>query len=327
MLITGLGFFIKPRLYVLEDGIEIADGVKLFEKKTKNIDISYMSDGFFAIKLNDNTMLDICDESEIMLDKFNKSLIHSNYAKIVYFLFMCIFNKKNELHLDLYDICGDESINVMQYDEIWKKGGMTRNGSGHLSFNFLCLMSPYCGQPEYKISIEKKLLLEYFEEFSKILDNILADDNLLQTLLLFVNAMQNMKNCHFDTSVVLFWTSIEKIIDEVWEKMIDTSNYNSELKNKIKKSIEYTVSVKINELFLNGKLDFDLVKELENARKIRNKIIHGQYNLFFTEGTINGTFQNVFEKCNILNKAALHLIENVYNLNLDIEFMLNTQSY
>ena len=47
---TSLGFYVKPRLYVLENGNIINDGKQLLEKKSKNVDLYYMSDGFFVVK-------------------------------------------------------------------------------------------------------------------------------------------------------------------------------------------------------------------------------------------------------------------------------------
>ena len=132
---------------------------------------------------------------------------------------------------------------------------------------------------------------------------------------------------HFDIGIVLLWTSIEKIIDELWEKMLDDSDYNNTLREQTKSSSEFTANIKINELFLGKIIHLELVKKLNKARKVRNKIIHGNYSLFLYQGDINGTFTNISEKCRTVNMAASELINYVYNLNLVTPFNINTQIY
>lgn len=320
--ITGLGFYLNPRVCVFENNVKINEGIKLFEKEINNIEICYMSDGFFVINLESE--LEYNDDSESQLNKFNNSSIYSNYANVLYFLFAVIFYKKLDRGLNIYDIVGDESIKVIKEDGIWKKHGITCNNIGRISFNSNCLISRFDDAFEHKVELRD--LQKCFDEFACMLDKI-SEKNLFQTLLLYVNAIQNMKVCRFDTSIILFWTSIEKTIDEVWDKMIGLSDYNNDLKSKIKKSIEYTVSVKINELFLTGILPLELVKKLNNSRKIRNKIIHGQYNLFSIEGEINGAFQEIYFIWDDVRKAATELIIYIYDLNLEIDILPNIQVY
>ena len=323
---TGLGFYVKPRLYVLENGNIIDDGQPLLEKKTKNVDLYYMSDGFFVIKLNRNVIEVASSFDEIMANKLNNSLFYSNYANVIYYLFVNIFNNKNSRFcLDIYDVVGDESIIVSLQNGIWSKNMSNGEVSGRISFNSNCFMP--LNSLSYKINVEKKLLGDCFNALSNMLDNILDNEYLLQTLLLYVNAMLNIKIGHFDIGIVLLWTAVEKVIDELWEKLLDDSNYNSILKEKIKKSSEFSVKIKINELFLSKKIDLELVKKLDEARKIRNKIIHGTYSLFLDDGDINGTFTNISEKCSAVNIAAAELINYVYDLNLYTPFSIDTQMY
>lgn len=325
---TSLGFYVKPRLYILENGNVIDNGMQILEKKSKNIDLYYMSDGFFVVKLNNNIIRKEGSIDEIMMNKLNNSLIYTNYANVIYYLFVMTFNRKNlGFHLEIYDIVGDESIIVSLQNDVWSKNGTKGDTSGRLSFNSNCFFPLNTSPFVNKINIEKNIFEKCLNELSNILDNVLEDERVLQTLLLYVNAMINIKTGHFDIGIVLLWTSIENIIDELWEKMLEDSDYNNDLKNKIKKSSEYTVSIKINELFLGKILDLELVKKLDKARKIRNKIIHGQYSLFLNQGDINGTFTNISTKCNIVNMAAAELINHIYDLDLYTSFSIDTQMY
>ncbi len=325
---TSLGFYVKPRLYVLENGNIINDGKQLLEKKSKNVDLYYMSDGFFVVKLNNNIIREPDCLDAIMMNKLDNSLIYTNYANVIYYLFVMVFNGRNlKSRLDIYDIVGDESIIVSLQNGIWSKNGMKGDVDGSMSFNSTCFMPLNASPFVNKINIEKNILEECFNDLSNILDNILNDEHLLQTLLLYVNAMFNIKTGHFDIGIVLLWTSIEKIIDELWEKLLDDSDYNNMLKEKTKRSSEFTVNIKINELFLGKIIHLELVKKLDKARKVRNKIIHGNYSLFLYQGDINGTFTNISEKCNIVNIAAAELINYVYNLNLLTTFSIDTQMY
>lgn len=325
---TSLGFYVKPRLYVLENGNIINDGKQLFEKKSKNVDLYYMSDGFFVVKLNNNNIREEDCLDSIMMNKLDSSLIYTNYADVIYYLFVMIFNNKNlESHLDIYDIVGDESIVVSMQNGIWCKNSMKGDGDGSVSFNSTCFMPLNALSYVNKIYIEKNILEECLDDLCNIFDNILCNEQLLQTLLLYVNAMLNIKTGHFDIGIVLLWTSIEKIIDELWEKMLDDSDYNNTLREQTKGSSEFTANIKINELFLGKIIHLELVKKLNKARKVRNKIIHGNYSLFLYQGDINGTFTNISEKCRTVNMAASELINYVYNLNLVTPFNINTQIY
>lgn len=318
----------KPRLYVLDNGNVIEDGIQILEKKNKNVEIYYMSDGFFVIKLNNNIIRNASSIDEIMINKLNNSLIYTNYANVIYYLFVTIFNRKNsKKYLDIYDIVGDESIIVSFENGLWRKISIQGDASGKVSFNSNCFSNLNKLSFTNEITIERKELEECMNELSNMLDNILNDENMLQTLLLYANAMINIKNGHFDVGIVLLWTAIEKIIDEQWNNMLNSLDYNYDMKDKMKRSIEYTASIKINELFMSKIINFDLVKKLDKARKIRNKIIHGQYCLFSNQGDINGLFSNISENCRIVNLAAIELINYIYNLDLITQFSIDTQIY
>ena len=132
------------------------------------------------------------------------------------------FNRKNlGFHLEIYDIVGDESIIVSLQNDVWSKNGTKGDTSGRLSFNSNCFFPLNTSPFVNKINIEKNIFEKCLNELSNILDNVLEDERVLQTLLLYVNAMINIKTGHFDIGIVLLWTSIENIIDELWEKMLE----------------------------------------------------------------------------------------------------------
>ncbi|CAM3007616.1 hypothetical protein [Vibrio neptunius] len=86
---------------------------------------------------------------------------------------------------------------------------------------------------------------------------------------------------NYDTSIVLAWFCIERLLSKKWvEYLISFNQIGEESKRvnseRLKKLTDrdYTISIIINMLELGGVLPFALYKKLEKIRVARNKIAH-----------------------------------------------------
>ena len=117
--------------------------------------------------------------------------------------------------------------------------------------------------------------LDIFNDmYNVFFKKIISDDEAIE----FISALSkslsehNLKN--YNISLVLSWFLIEAHISELWKIFI--SGCNSERRKKLT-GRDYSVSVQIEMLELNKRIDTDQYKRLDFLRKIRNKIIHDNY--------------------------------------------------
>lgn len=84
------------------------------------------------------------------------------------------------------------------------------------------------------------------------------------------------RNMDYANSMVNFWVGVEQIVNSLWDtKIVNADNgLVSGRKNYLKNCINWTVSNKIETLFLAGHITEDLYTWLTKARKSRNTIMH-----------------------------------------------------
>lgn len=140
----------------------------------------------------------------------------------------------------------------------------------------------------YRISRKKPLPrrvieIEVVEHSFNLFDNILAaqDSGLIQIIeAAFLSAcrMQEKRN---GEAITLAWGACEQLISQLWKEMIEPSVTHSKSTKKLTKNRrdkltgrDYTASVIIEMLELNGRISSDIYKLLEDARKARNKWTH-----------------------------------------------------
>ena len=95
---------------------------------------------------------------------------------------------------------------------------------------------------------------------------------------------------NWNSALVLSWTFIEMLIEELWKKeMIE--NVNTEEIGKKKRLKRYTSAIKIEVLYTKSIIDIDAYVKLNQLRKLRNDFIHE--GKFITESDTNIFFEIV----------------------------------
>ena len=127
------------------------------------------------------------------------------------------------------------------------------------------------------------LELEVVEESFKILNEILVrnESSVVQLVeAAYISACRS-RDKRFGESVVVGWTVCEQLISLLWKTMIDPVDAQTTSATRLSKqrrskllSRDYTASVMVEMLEVNGRIDNKLYELLETARKARNKWAH-----------------------------------------------------
>jgi hypothetical protein len=138
----------------------------------------------------------------------------------------------------------------------------------------------------YSIDLKKPyrrraVKVEVIERSLEMLDEILCkkDPRLVQLIHAYYVAAIRGRDTYRGEALVLAWSVCEQLLSVLWETMIEefksaaSSRMNKDRRKKLD-GRDYTASVVIEILELNGKLDQELYSHLETARQARNRWAH-----------------------------------------------------
>lgn len=122
----------------------------------------------------------------------------------------------------------------------------------------------------------KKAVIEYSLE---LLDNILSfqDPALIQLIELAYMAACRSIEKRFGEAMVLAWAVCEQLLSSAWDQLQEDNRTDGRMPSTRKQKLtgrDYTASVIVEVLELNGRLDHKLYQLLEGARKARNNWVH-----------------------------------------------------
>lgn len=323
---TALGFFCKSKFEIA--GNDNENNI-IYTKKLEEISIYIRADSLFVIELP--IKKEIKEFSKQMLEKINMHTYYIQYANVIYLLFKNSYDKiikKKQLKVSpiiLYEIVGDESIVVGKKGNSWEINSMSGDAYGKVSYNSSCWFP--VGYNKLKLpKIEKEILAEIVNDFDKNLDKVIGNKSALQIILLLQKNYVAMTNEQYDVSIILSWTVIERIINNMFDDLLDNTVTKSR-KKYISEIKEYTASVKTNELLINGRISNELANKIDDVRKNRNKIMHGDYNMFETSGRISGQYMKIMPIVLKGITVAIECIELYYDIKLNIDNPINSQLY
>lgn len=325
---TGIGFFTKPKFNITD--ISKTGNDIIYTKEYTDIKLYIRRDSLFIIELKDN--LENRNEEEIFIKKINNHLLYTQYANIIYFLFKNSYDKvikKENLTLSqlvLYEIVGDESIIVQKDEKTWNINSMSGDAYGKISYNSSC----WFPTDKHCVGISqlpKEIFDKIIKDFEKSIDIILDNKDAMQIILLLQKSYITMINEQVDISILMSWTVIERLINIMWEDLLNEKIHSNKRKKTILDIKEYTAGIKTNELLINNKIDNTFANEIDDARKVRNKIMHGNYNMFNKKEKINSIYQIIIPLVLKEINLACKYIELYYNLKIEIETSINSQIY
>lgn len=324
---TALGFFCKPKFR-----IEGNDNEKqiIYTKRFGELKIYIRADGLFIIELSNGK--EIIDHSQQLLKKLNMYIYYMQYANVIYLLFKNSYEKvikKKKLKtpcINLYEIVGDDSITVRKKGETWEMSCMSGDIYGRVSYNAACWYQNRDNVLVRFTEIDKESLNEIIEDFNESLDKVIEDKDALQIMLLLQKSYIALMNVQCDISILMSWTVIERIINNMFDDILENT-VTKRRKKYIEGIKEYTASVKTNELLINGRISDELADKTDEARKNRNKIMHGEYNMFDINGKINGQYTKIMPLVLKGIEIACEYIKLYYGLEIEIENQTNIQIY
>jgi hypothetical protein len=124
--------------------------------------------------------------------------------------------------------------------------------------------------------------LDVVEHSLSLLDAILTKKDAALVQLVEASYMSACRSCErrFGEALVLAWGVCEQLVSHEWSKLIDAADHssgairmNKERKTKLT-GRDYTASVMTEVLELSGRIDHELYRLLEVARKARNRWAH-----------------------------------------------------
>ena len=127
--------------------------------------------------------------------------------------------------------------------------------------------------PRRAIEIEVvKLSLE-------LLDQMLQRDDpgLLQLIDSLYGAARSYAERRAGEAASVAWTVCEQLLSEAWTLLLNDTKSQGRMPGKRRNKLEgldYTASIKVEMLEINGRIDYDLYGQLEVARRARNQWVH-----------------------------------------------------
>jgi hypothetical protein len=127
------------------------------------------------------------------------------------------------------------------------------------------------------------LELDVVEHSLSMLDTILSngDATLVQLIEAAYMAACRMREKRFGEAVILAWGVCEQLISSAWNKLLEDTKSGEQPSGRMPKDRrekltgrDYTASVMVEMLEINGRIDRDLYRLLEVARKARNNWAH-----------------------------------------------------
>ncbi len=138
------------------------------------------------------------------------------------------------------------------------------------------------GIPRAQPLPRRTLELEVVEHSLDSLDRILAENDLvlLQLVKSAYMAACRQRDKRFGEAVVLAWAVLEQLLSLAWRQVLDEVNASSS-EGRIPKvrrdkltGRDYTASMIVESLELHGRIDHEMYRLLEIARKARNNWVH-----------------------------------------------------
>ena len=122
--------------------------------------------------------------------------------------------------------------------------------------------------------------VEVVEHSLESLSQILRKDDttLLQLIDSLYGAAQSYVERRAGEAVVVAWTVCEQLLSEAWFSLLNDTKSQRRMTGRRRKKLEgldYTASVKIETLEIQGRIDYELYGRLEEARRARNGWVHG----------------------------------------------------
>lgn len=127
------------------------------------------------------------------------------------------------------------------------------------------------------------LEFEVVEHSLDTLDSILStgDVILVQMVEAAYMAACRRRDKRFGEAVILAWGVCEQLISSAWNKLLEDTKTSGSGADRMPKERrdkltgrDFTASVMVEMLEINGRIDHDLYRLLETARKVRNKWAH-----------------------------------------------------
>ncbi|MGV3589412.1 MAG: hypothetical protein ACO1OF_20565 [Adhaeribacter sp.] len=163
-------------------------------------------------------------------------------------------------------------------------------------------------------TIQSKEIEESFKKGKMIFDKL---KNLSPNLLL--DGTSNYVRHQWSESLIFLWTSIEQIIDLIWEKEIinvDIEGIVEGRKDFLKDYRTWTSSARIELLFQKGIISLEVYQYLNSARKVRNDFIHNGKPL--TESKVKNGLEGLFRLISLVisdyksSKELNDILELIY---------------
>jgi len=123
--------------------------------------------------------------------------------------------------------------------------------------------------------------------------------NLSPTLLL--NGTTYFAKLQWAESLVFLWTSIEQLINQIWNEKVVQVNIEATIKGRkdfLKDFRSWPTSTRIETLFQKGLIPIDTYTKLNSARKARNDFIHNGKQL--SKSNVEMGLKSIFELISLL---------------------------
>jgi len=210
-----------------------------------------------------------------------------SYINAILILFgSVLLETGSDYPLQLQEITNKDIFLVLIEDDEWQGGSAPFNtlAGYHQMERFPQFLLPGIPLSHQSVFAGRKHVVKksVIELLVKYLNGVIKNDELISLLSQFTKSIYEFSLANYDTSLVLSWFIIERIVQEKWERWINSSNstYPDGTKRINKDRFEtltgrdYPISVVSNILELSNIIPFNLFKNVDKLRHYRNNIVH-----------------------------------------------------
>jgi len=210
-----------------------------------------------------------------------------SYINAILILFgSVLLETGSDYPLELQEITNKDIFLVLIKDDEWQGGSAPFNtlAGYHQMERFPQFLLPGIPLTHQSVFAGRKYVVKkpVIELLVKYINGVIKNDELISLLSQFTKSIYEFGLANYDTSLVLSWFIIERIVQEKWERWIHSSNTSNpdgtkRINNDRFKTLtgrDYPISVVSNILELSNIIPFDLYKKVDKLRRDRNLIVH-----------------------------------------------------
>ncbi|AKN16913.1 hypothetical protein MHAE_01190 [Mycobacterium haemophilum DSM 44634] len=111
-------------------------------------------------------------------------------------------------------------------------------------------------------------------DLSALIQNHPKDDDCVLLVDLYLRASKAYQDYNYSLSVITYWTIIERLLNDLWTKMLQEESITGKRRKRLEPGTAYTAAVMTEVLVFNDYIPRGICDDIADVRKCRNDWVH-----------------------------------------------------